>query len=82
MGVQFGYDLQSQAFMVVVVKSKWAEVPQAAKQKFMMISRRLKEEMEGPMSTTQREKYETTDLFAVFEEVQQLEPIDEEPTSS
>jgi len=68
-GVQFGYDFQSQAFMLVVTKTKWGSLSSELKQKFMMISRRLKEEMEGPMSSTQREKYETSDLFLVFDNI-------------
>ena len=68
-GVQFGYDFQSQAFMLVVTKSKWSSLTSELKQKFMMISRRLKEEMEGPMNSAQRDKYETTDLFAVFDKL-------------
>lgn len=86
-GVQFGYDFQSQAFMLVVTKSKWSSLSPEIKQKFMMISRRLKEEMEGPMNSTQREKYETTDLFVVFENIKpapadaSLETIEEEESS-
>jgi hypothetical protein len=65
--VQFGYDFQSQAFLMVITKTKWTDLSGELKKKFMMISRRIKEEMEGPMSTSGRESYENTDLFHAFE---------------
>jgi hypothetical protein len=33
----------------------------------MFISRRIKEELEGPMTTVERDQYESVDLFTAFE---------------
>ncbi len=64
--VQFGFDQQSQSYLLVITKSKWETITSEVKSKFMMISRRIKEEMEGPMTTFQREQYENNDIFNVF----------------
>jgi len=64
--VQFGFDQQSQSYLLVVTKSKWETITPEIKRKFMMISRRIKEEMEGAMTSSQREQYENTDIFNVF----------------
>jgi hypothetical protein len=64
--VQFGFDQQSQSYLLVITKSKWDTITPEVKSKYMMISRRIKEEMEGPMTSIQREQYETTDIFNVF----------------
>ena len=88
-GVQFGFDFQSQAYLLVITKTKWSSAPSEIKKKYMMISRRIKEELDGPMTTMQREQYESSDIFAAFEAAPQapqepqapqvpLEPIAEE----
>lgn len=64
--VQFGFDYQTQAFLMVITKAKWESITVDVKKKFMMISRRIKEEMDGIMNTAQREAYENTDPFAAF----------------
>jgi hypothetical protein len=89
-GIQFGYDYQSQAYLLVITKTKWVSVPQEIKKKYMMISRRIKEELDGPLTTAQREQYESADIFGAFEVAAQpeqqavagekLESIEEEKT--
>lgn len=69
--VQFGFDQQSQSYLLVITKSKWETITPEIKRKFMMISRRIKEEMEGPMTTVQREQYENNDIFNVFDKKQE-----------
>lgn len=64
--VQFGFDFQSQAYLMVISKSKWESLSGDVKKKFMLISRRVKEEMDGIMLTAQREAYENSDIFAAF----------------
>lgn len=70
-GVQFGYDFQSQAYLLVVTKTKWAALQPELKKRFMMVSRRIKEELDGPLTSAQREQYESSDIFAAFEAQQQ-----------
>ena len=74
-GVQFGFDYQSQAYLLVVTRSKWAIINPEIKNKFMMISRRIKEEMDGPMTTIQRETYEHSDLFVAFDNAKKDEEV-------
>lgn len=62
-GTQFGYDFESRAFLLVVSRTKWLELDSDLKKKFMMISRRIKEEVNGPMNYSQRIEYENTDFF-------------------
>ena len=85
---QFYYDNSLSAYVLVLVKSKWDTLSTDFKKKFMFISRRLKEEMEGPMSTLDREKYESSDIFELVmaqqaaQQPESLETISEdaEPT--
>jgi hypothetical protein len=52
----------------------------------MLVSRRVKEEMEGPMTSIQRETYEQADIFKLLmgeslkgkQESKELQPIAEE----
>ena len=76
-GIQFGYDYQSQAYLLVITKTKWVSVPPEIKKKYMMISRRIKEELDGPLTTAQREQYESADIFGAFEATQASEPASE-----
>lgn len=65
-GSQFGFDYTSQSYLLVITKTKWSGLASDLRQRFMMISRRIKEEMEGPMTTVEREEFEAADLFAPF----------------
>ena len=85
--VQFGFDHKAQAYVLIITKSRWAEIPADIKKKFMFISRRIKEELEGPMTTIERDQYESVDLFTAFENaaasqaVGKLETVPEETSS-
>lgn len=84
--VQFGFDGQNSSYLLVITKSKWQNLQPEIKKKFMMISRRIKEEMEGPLTSAQREQYENSDPFVAFEKSaaekaaaeQPLAPVPEE----
>jgi hypothetical protein len=62
-GARFYFDYSSNAYVLVLGKSKWDNLSSDLKRKFMLVSRRLREEMEGPMTTMQREQYENSDVF-------------------
>lgn len=64
----FYYDLRISAFIVIISKDKWNEISQTRKTKLMTIVRRLKEEIDGTMTTTEREEFENTDLFLQYME--------------
>ena len=75
---QFYFDSNLNAYVLVLVKSKWDLLTPELKKRFMFISRRVKEEMEVPMSTLDREKYENSDIFElVMSERQQLPSVTE-----
>lgn len=63
---QFYMDFSIKAYVLILTKTKWDELSDFLKQKFMFVSRRLKEEMEGPMTTMQREIYEQSDIFTLL----------------
>lgn len=65
-GYQFFFDAKANGYVLVVVKSKWDATSFEARRRFMTISRRIKEEIEGAMLTTQRDLYESSDLFELF----------------
>lgn len=63
---QFYMDFGIKAYVLMLIKSKWDNLPEELKRKFMLISRRIKEEMEGPMQTVERERYENADIFKLL----------------
>lgn len=63
---QFYMDFGINAYVLILTKSKWDDVPEELRKKFMIISRRVKEEMEGPMQTLARERYEQSDIFELL----------------
>lgn len=63
---QFYMDYGIKAYVLILTKSKWDILPEDLKKKFMIISRRIKEEMEGPMPSLARERYESTDIFKLL----------------
>jgi hypothetical protein len=74
--VQFGFDIKTQAYVLVITRSKWEATATEIKKKFMTISRRMKEEMDGPMTTIQRDHYENADIFSVFDKKEEVsEPV-------
>jgi hypothetical protein len=80
--VQFGFDYKNQAYLMILTKSKWIDIPTELKTKFMGISRRIKEEIDGPMNTAERELYENTDFFAAFDKKDEVAQsvVDSSPT--
>ncbi len=85
---QFYMDFGINAYVLILTKSKWDGVAEDLKKKFMLISRRVKEEMEGPMQTAVREKYENSDIFKLLmgdgeqppSEQPQSEPVEQPST--
>ena len=65
-GTHFYFDFNQKAYLFVISKTKWDGLPEDMRRKFTILSRRIKEEMNGMMSTLDREKYENTDLFETF----------------
>lgn len=63
---QFYMDYSISAYVLILTKTKWDSLKEDVKKKFMFISRRLKEEMEGPMNSSQRETYENADIFKLL----------------
>lgn len=63
---QFYMDFGIKAYVLILTKTKWDELSDFLKKKFMFISRRVKEEMEGPMTTIDREIYEQSDIFTLL----------------
>lgn len=63
---QFYIDYGIKSYVLILTKSKWDTLPDDSKKKFMIVSRRIKEEMEGPMQSMARERYESTDIFALL----------------
>jgi hypothetical protein len=53
-------------YVLILTKSKWDTLSPELKRKFMSISRRIKEEMEGPLMTSQRELYDNSDIFELL----------------
>lgn len=63
---QFFFDVNVQSYAMIITKEKWSSLSTDLKKKFMIVSRRLKEEMEGPMTSIKREQYENSDLFDFY----------------
>lgn len=66
MNCQFYYNETIKSYVLILVKSVWDLLDDKVKYKFSILSRRIKEEMEGPMSNIIKEKYENTDLFELL----------------
>lgn len=63
---QFYMDFGINAYVLILTKTKWDGLAEDIKKKFMIISRRIKEEMEGPMQSQVRERYEQSDIFKLL----------------
>jgi hypothetical protein len=63
---QFFFDPSVPAYVLTLAKSKWETLTVESKLKFKLITRRLREEVEGTMTQVQRDQYENTDPFEVF----------------
>ena len=63
---QFFFDPSIPAYVVTITKSKWDSLTAEAKFKFKTLTRRLREEVEGVMTQSQRDQYEQSDPFEAF----------------
>lgn len=63
---QFFFDPSIPAYVVTITKSKWDSLSAEAKFKFKTLTRRLREEVEGVMTQSQRDQYEQSDPFEAF----------------
>ena len=72
---QFYIDFSIQAYVLILTKGKWDALDPNLKRKFMFISRTIKEHMEGPMNSIQKETYENSDIFELLMSQQQQQPI-------
>jgi len=72
---QFYIDFSIQAYVLILTKGKWDALDPNLKRKFMFISRTIKEYMEGPMNSIQKETYENSDIFEMLMSQQQPQPI-------
>lgn len=70
---QFFYDASVPAFILTLTKPKWDELPEDIKIKYKTITRRLREEVEGPMTQQQRDAYDITDPFDAFKKKAEAE---------
>ena len=71
------YSPEVNGYVLILTKSKWDTLSHDTKRKFMSISRRIKEEMEGPLMTNQRELYDNSDIFELL-----IGPSTPAPTTS
>lgn len=63
---QFFFDPSIPAYVVTITKSKWDSLTTESKFKFKTLTRRLREEVEGVMTQSQRDQYEQSDPFEAF----------------
>lgn len=63
---QFFYDASVPAFILTLTKPKWDGLTDDIKIKYKSITRRLREEVEGPMTQQQRDAYDASDPFDAF----------------
>lgn len=63
---QFFYDASVPAFILTLAKPKWDSLSDDLKIKYKSITRRLREEVEGPMTQQQRDAYDSSDPFDAF----------------
>jgi hypothetical protein len=71
---QFYIDFSIQAYVLILTKGKWDALDPNLKRKFMFISSTIKQMMEGPMNSIQKETYENSDIFEMLMS-QQPQPI-------
>lgn len=62
----FFYDIENNAFVLLLKQTLWNNLESPVKYRFKLISRRLREEMDGPFNEDQRRQLEAKDPFDVF----------------
>lgn len=68
---QFFYDGSVPAYVMTLTKDKWDSISPEIKIKYKAITRRLREEVEGPMTQAQRDAYDAADPFDMFRKKQE-----------
>lgn len=68
---QFFYDGSVPAYVMTLTKEKWDSLSPEIKIKYKALTRRLREEVEGPMTQAQRDAYDASDPFDVFRKKQE-----------
>lgn len=63
---QFFFDPQVPGYVLTLAKSKWDTLTSEQRFKFKVLTRRLREEVEGVMTQSQREQFENVDPFEQF----------------
>lgn len=62
----FFYDLENSAYVLLLKQSLWKTIDAPLQARFKFISRRIREEMDGPFTDEQRQQFESVDPFDVF----------------
>lgn len=65
-GFNFFYDVPNNSYVLVLRKSFWEGLENDTKTQFVRITRRIKEEVEGMFTDTQRVAIESSDPFDIF----------------
>lgn len=60
----FFYDASAEVYVLSIQKPRWESVPDETKRRFKVLTRRVREEIEGLMTDAQRLECETKDPFA------------------
>lgn len=62
----FFFDAENSTFVLLLKQSAWELLDDSSKDRFKLVSRRVREEMDGPFTDDQRKHFETVDPFDVF----------------
>lgn len=79
---QFFYDASVPAFILTLAKPKWDGLTDDIKIKYKSITRRLREEVEGPMTQQQRDAYDASDPFDAFKKRDETAATSQEATTA
>jgi hypothetical protein len=66
-GGHFFYDASNESYVLIEKISHWQKLEDEVKKRFQLISRRVREEMDGPFPYEIKEKLDHTDPFDVFD---------------
>lgn len=80
-GIRAGctFFLENNAYVLAVKQSLWETLSDDLKAKFRLISRRVREELDGPFTDEARQSLEVTDPFDVFKTIT---PVDSDTASA
>ena len=77
-GANFFYDVENKAYVLLLKSSVWEGVSDPMKARFRVLSRRVREEMDGPFTDAQRTELDNLDPFTAFKKQDPPETIPEE----